>query len=77
MTDTHAIELKQAIESEHGGEAKFVRSVPVHESKHGRTVWNGAVQVFDLKESPTGAVRVYAWSRSRADGQRQLYSVLH
>lgn len=37
--------LKQAVESQHGGTAKFDRSVPIHEELRGKTVWNGAVQV--------------------------------
>lgn len=77
MSDAHAIELRHAVESEHQCSAKFVQSVPVHESSAGRTVWNGAVQVFDLKDSPSGATRAYAWSRSLADGTRKNFTVLH
>jgi hypothetical protein len=65
-------QLKQAIETEHGGSATFVRSVPVHHSVQGKTLWNGAVQVFDLADSSTGATRAYAWSQGLADGQRRL-----
>ena len=69
--------LKQAVEAEHGGAATFVHSVPVFESFRGKTIWNGAVQVFDLTESPSGAVRAYAWSSGLPDGQRRSFTVLH
>lgn len=75
--DSHATELKLAIEQEHGGTAVFVKSVPVHESLRGRTVWNGSVQIFDLKDSPSGASRVYAWSHGLSDGTRRSVAVLH
>ena len=70
-------QLKQVVEAEHGGAATFVQSVPVFESFRGKTVWNGAVQVFDLTESPSGAARVYAWSCGLPDGQRRSFAVLH
>jgi hypothetical protein len=69
--------LKQAVEAEHGGAATFVHSVPVFESFRGKTLWNGAVQVFDLTESPSGAARAYAWSIGLPDGQRRSFTVLH
>jgi len=70
-------QLKQVVEAEHGGAATFVHSVPVFESFRGKTVWNGAVQVFDLAESPSGAPRAYAWSVGLPDGQRRSFAVLH
>jgi hypothetical protein len=69
-------ELKQAVESRHGGTATHARSVPVHESIRGREVWNGAVQVFDLVDSPSGATRAYAWSYGLPDGERRVIAVL-
>jgi hypothetical protein len=69
--------LKQVVEAEHGGAATFVHSVPVFESFGGKTLWNGAVQVFDLTASPSGAARVYAWSSGLPDGQRRTFVVLH
>ena len=69
--------LKQVIESEHGGTAIHVRSVPVHESSRGQTVWNGAVQVFALKDSPSGATKAYASSYGLTDGTRRRFAVLH
>jgi hypothetical protein len=56
ITEIAARELKQAVESQHGGTATFVQSVPIYESRNGMTVWNGVVHVFDLasnrKETP-------------------------
>jgi hypothetical protein len=77
MDETGADQIKQAVEAQHGGTATFVQSVPIHESRGNQTVWNGAVQVFDLKDSPSGATRAYAWSHGLPDGQRRFVAILH
>lgn len=77
MSEVSPDQLKQAVESQHGGTASFVQSVPVHEEFEGKTVWNGTVHVFDLKDSPSGASRAYAWSYERDDGKRRFFAVLH
>jgi hypothetical protein len=76
MTEVSPDQLKQAVESQHGGRATFIQSVPVHESSNGQTVWNGAVQVFHLEDSPSGATRAYAWSYGLPDGKRRIFAVL-
>lgn len=70
-------ELTLAVESQHGGTATFVQSVPIREEHEGKTVWDGTVAVFDLADSPTGAARAYAWSYERPDGKRRFFAVLH
>ena len=77
MTEVSPDQLKQAVESQHGGTATFVQAVPVHEKHEGQTVWDGVVHVFDLKGSPSGAFRAYAWSYERDDGKRRFFAVLH
>jgi hypothetical protein len=77
MTEVSVDQLKQAVESQHGGTATFVQAVPVHETHEGQTVWDGVVHVFDLKGSPTHAFRAYAWSYERDDGKRRFFAVLH
>ena len=77
MTEVAPSELKKAVESQHGGTATFVQSVPVHEIFRDQTVWDGAVSVFNLKDSPSGATRAYAWSYERPDGKRRFFAVLH
>jgi hypothetical protein len=54
-------ELKAVIRHGHHVESEHVESVPVKEVFQGKTVWDGVVEVFDLKNHPT-ASRVYAWS---------------
>lgn len=76
MAETSASQLKRAIEAQHGGTATLVQSVPVHEAHDGQTVWDGIVHVFDLKDSPSGASRAYAWSYEREDGKRRFFAVL-
>lgn len=53
--------LKKAVESQHGGDARFVGTVPVRETFEGAAVWEGTVHVFDLDGQPS-ATRAYAWS---------------
>jgi len=77
MSEGSSDQLKQAVESQHGGTATFVQAVPVHEVHNGETVWDGVVHVFDLKGHPGGAWRAYAWSYELPDGKRRFFSVIH
>jgi len=76
MTEVSPDQLKQAVESQHGGTATFVQAVPVHEVFEGKTVWDGVVHVFDLAGHPK-ANRAYAWSYEIGDGRRMFFAVLH
>ncbi|MBS0386164.1 MAG: hypothetical protein JSS00_12535 [Proteobacteria bacterium] len=71
-------QLREAIESQHGGTATLVQAVPVHEVFQGETVWEGVVHVFDLEGHPT-ASRAYAWSHLVGDEgeRRRFFAVLH
>jgi hypothetical protein len=75
MTEVSPDQLKQAVESQHGGTATYVRSVPVHEKHGDEIVWNGAVAVFDLAGHPK-AKRAYAWSCEPSDGKRRFFAIL-
>jgi hypothetical protein len=70
-------QLKQAVETRHGGKATFVQCVPVHEKRGDHTIWRGGVSVFDLRGSTSGAFRAYAWSRELPDGKRRFFTALH
>jgi hypothetical protein len=71
-------ELQDVIRRLHGAEAAHVESVPVKESFQGKTVWDGIVEVFDIKGHPT-AFRVYAWAQDTddPDNPRRHVTVLH
>jgi hypothetical protein len=70
-------ELKQAIESQHGGIATLAQSVPVREVFEGRVVWEGVVHVFELAGHPK-ASRAYAWSSPiEGSNKRRFFAVLH
>jgi hypothetical protein len=45
----------------HGCDSKHVESVPVHEVFHGKTIWEGNVEVFDLI-GHASAKRCYGWT---------------
>jgi hypothetical protein len=71
-------ELRNVIRRLHGVEAEHIESVPVKEMFNGKTVWEGVVEVFDLKNHPT-AFRVYAWAHDTDDPKqpRRHVTVLH
>lgn len=70
-------QLKLAVESQHGGAATFVQSVPVKETFRDQTVWEGVVSVFALEGNPN-ANRAYAWSSPiEGDTKRRFFAVLH
>jgi hypothetical protein len=75
--DCNSPDLKQAIESQHGGTATLAQSVPVKETHAGAVVWEGVVHVFDLAGHPT-ASRAYAWSSPiEGSDKRRFFAVLH
>ncbi len=71
-------ELRDVIRKLHGAEATHVKSVPVKETFQGQTVWEGVVEVFDLRGHPE-ASRVYAWSHDTDDPAKpkKHVTVLH
>jgi hypothetical protein len=75
---TYIEELRDAIQRLHGGEAKHVASVPVKEEFGGQTVWDGIVEVFELRGHPK-ASKVYAWAHDTDDPRnpRRHVAVLH
>ncbi len=76
MTEVSPDQLKQAVESQHGGTATFVQVVPIREMQGQQLVWQGTVHIFDLAEHPS-ANRAYAWSYELPDGKRRMFAVLH
>lgn len=77
MIEESIEELAHVIESQHGGTAMLVQSIPVKDTYEGQTVWEGVVHVFDLEGHPR-ATRAYAWS-SQIEGstKRRFFAVLH
>ena len=75
---TYLEELRGVIKYLHGGEATHVASVPVKETHEGKTVWEGIVEVFDLRGHPA-ANRVYAWAHETDNPERpkKHIAVLH
>ena len=75
---TYLDTLRDAIHKLHGAEATHVESVPVKEVFQGKTVWEGIVDVFDLKGHPD-ANRAYAWSHDTDDPKnpKRHVTVLH
>ena len=69
-------ELRETIQRLHGADATHVESVPVKEMFQGQTVWEGIVEVFDLRGHPK-ASRAYAWVHDTDGPQKRHVTVLH
>lgn len=77
MIEVDPDQLKQAVESQHGGMALLVDALHLKEVFQGKTVWEGVVHVFDLEGHPK-ATRAYAWSSPiEGSDKRRFYAVLH
>ncbi|MBL8531776.1 MAG: hypothetical protein JNK94_08580 [Hyphomonadaceae bacterium] len=76
--DVDPDQLREAVESQHGGRAVFVQAVPVRDEFEGKTAWEGVVHVFSLEGVPA-AKRAYSWSTviDEATQRRRFYAVLH
>src|SRR5712691_39829 len=70
-------ELQAAILKLHGCSSTYVETVPVTETFQGETVWQGEVEVFDIRGHPK-AKRAYAWGHvtGEADQARRYVTVL-
>lgn len=60
--------LAMVVEHLHKCAATHRATVPVHEIFRGQTVWQGDVEVFDIKDHPK-AKRAYGWSH--LDGAKE------
>src|SRR6266550_3209368 len=70
-------ELQDAIRKLHGCEAQYVETVPVTETFRGETVWQGDVEVFDIRGHPK-ATTAYAWAHvsGKKDQGKRYVAVL-
>ena len=71
LAKAQTIAPPRPIESQHGGTATYVQSVPIKETLGSLMVWEGTVAVFDLADH-SKANRAYAWSYAMEDGRRMF-----
>lgn len=78
MPSKYTEELRDVIRRLHGVESRYIESVPVKETFEGQTVWNGIVEVFELKDHPK-AKKAYAWTHDTDDPlhPKRHVTVLH
>src|SRR5260370_31191778 len=62
-------ELQAAILNLHGCESTYLESVPVTEEFQGQTIWQGEVEVFEIRGHPK-AKRCYAWGHVTGDNDQ-------
>ncbi|MEK6407553.1 MAG: hypothetical protein AABN34_11365 [Acidobacteriota bacterium] len=62
-------ELISAIQRLHGCKATYVETVPVTETFQGEVVWDGDVEVFDIRGHPK-ARRAYAWAHATGEDDK-------
>ena len=70
--EDYIAELQAAILNAHGAQATHVETVPVTEEFHGETVWQGEVEVFDIRGHPK-TKRCYGWGYSTDEDQGRKY----
>jgi hypothetical protein len=58
--------LQMVVQQLHNCTATYRETVPVHETFHGKTLWHGDVEVFDLQGHPK-ATRCYGWTHSEPE----------
>jgi aminoglycoside phosphotransferase (APT) family kinase protein len=77
MAMNYIDELRDVIRRLHGVESTHVETVPIKETFQGKTVWEGEVEVFDLKDHPQAA-RIYAWAHETENPKKPRHvTVLH
>lgn len=64
-------ELQNAILNLHSCEADYVETVPITETFQDQIVWEGSVEVFNLRGHPK-AKRAFAWSHETDKGRRYV-----
>ena len=68
-------ELQSVIRHLHGSDSDHIESVPVKETFQGKTVWEGIVEVFELRGHPK-ATPAYAWTHETDDSKKRHVAVL-
>ncbi|HXC02368.1 MAG TPA: hypothetical protein VNU49_06925 [Opitutaceae bacterium] len=67
-------ELKKTVQQRHDRQAEHMQSVPVKEVFEGKTVWEGSVEIFTLRNAK--AKRCYAWGQRKEGGGWEMTTVL-
>jgi len=76
MSTDYIAELQAVFLKLHGCDAEYVETVPVVEEFQGETIWQGDVEVFDIRGHPK-ATRGYGWGYVTGEGGgRRYFTVL-
>jgi hypothetical protein len=67
-------ELTKAIRHLYCHEAEYIRTVPIKEVFEGKTIWDGEVEIFILRNYK--AKRCYAWGHRKDGGGWKITTVL-
>jgi hypothetical protein len=54
-------ELQDVIRQRYSADSRHLETVPIKETLHGKTIWEGNVEVFELIGHPK-ASKVFAWA---------------
>jgi hypothetical protein len=58
---TYIEELQDVIHHRYGVDSRHIETVPIKETLHQKTIWEGNVEVFELIGHPK-ATKAYAWA---------------
>ncbi len=67
--------IQDAIKKGYGFDAIHISTVPVHLKHEGETMWEGEVEVFEIKGHPQ-AKRAYGWGFEKDKGKVEFATVL-
>ncbi len=74
---TYIEELQDVIHHRYGVASRHLETVPVKETLHGKTIWEGNVEVFELI-GYSKAPKVYAWAYETENPKKPRHvTVLH
>lgn len=68
-------ELRDAIRRTHGVDSKHIESVPVKETFRGQTVWEGIVEILELRGHPK-ATHAYSWAHETDENLKRHVAAL-
>jgi hypothetical protein len=66
--------LRTAVEKDVGGKAKRVKSTSVVETFHGKVVWDGVVETFEVASHPE-VKRCYAFFYTEDKGDKRVATI--
>lgn len=76
MSDPYIECLTEAVTAMHGCDCSHLETAHVHEMMDAKTIWEGYIEVFTLKDHPE-ASKAFAWGFKDDAGEIQYIAVIN